>query len=159
MKVLLMWIVIMMFSGVAYADSWVYVKDGEIVRWQKALAEDTLKQRKLESHGYIPVVEEAAPKYDSATQSVGMGYRIEKNQVVRYFTVAEKPLDEARATKKFQMEQRALSEISTLLRATVTVEDIDPVLKKIKLILTEIADAKSNDDIREVDYEKAIISK
>lgn len=158
-RTLLIFAICLLIPSVVYADKWVQVKDGKIVRWQEADSTDTLKQGKLKDHGYIPVVIESKPKYDRVTESIKSGHRIEKERVVRYYTVTDRDLTEAKQIKTDLMKQQALADIEAILNQTITVEDVEPILTKIKSILTEIADAKTNDDVKEVSYETTAISK
>lgn len=138
-----------------YAAQWVYVEDGKIIRWRNS--DSALKDTKLEAHGYVPFIVEAVPSHNPLTQMVEKGYRVEENQVVAYYTVKDMVLADAKTRKTEALKQYITGKISELLDSVITVDDVEPLLTKLKKILGEIANAKTIKELQEVSYEETVI--
>lgn len=139
-----------------YAAQWVYVEDGKIIRWRNS--DSALKDTKLEAHGYIPFVIETVPSHDLLTQTIEKGYRIEEKRVVAYYIIKDMVLADAKARKMEALKQYITSRISELLDPSVTVDDVEPLLTKLKTILSKMANAKTIKELQQISYEETAIS-
>lgn len=153
-KYILTTLVMLLIPVISFAQQWVKVEKETIVRWRSADQSDTLKQNKLSAHGYIPVVEYALPVYDSDVQNITKKYEIKEGYVEVRYTVNDRELSDAKNRKNEKMKQRATNEISELISSTVSIEDVELILIKVKALLTTIANVKDISALKAVSYEK-----
>lgn len=70
------------------------VKDGKMIKHKVVSKDDKVILPKLLKHGYLRVDEDALPKFDNKTQRLRDYYDIQKNKVIRKWTVYNIPENE-----------------------------------------------------------------
>jgi len=132
------------------------IRNGKIANIRNVPDNDTLILKKMLAHGYLPVIEGHVPVFDFITQSLSDSYKINADNVTREWTVTEQRFDEAKRMKEEEIKSKALDYIRDAFDSPNGDTGVsDTLTAKKATFMMALSDAKSNDDLRniEVKYE------
>lgn len=128
------------------------IRDNKIVKFKNVPDDDIVIVPKLLAHDYKIVEEQIIPKHDYITQSFLDIYEIQKDKVLRVWTVTERAFEEAKKIKQDIVEQKALDDIKIVFESSNQKEKIDNILANKDAEVVKIETAKSNTDLRKIEY-------
>lgn len=131
------------------------IKDKKIVKFKNVPDDDTVIVPKLLAHDYLIVEDQEVPVHDYITQTLTDAYEIQKDKVLRVWTVAERPFTESQQAKKESIEMEALDKIKEAFGETDQKVKIDKTLTKKDSTNALIVAVKNNVELRavKVDFE------
>jgi hypothetical protein len=132
------------------------IKDNKIVKFKNVPDDDTVIVPKLLAHDYRIVKEQAIPEHDYITQTLSDTYEVQIDKVLRVWTVAERPFEEAKQAKKDSVEIKALDEIKEAFKNGNQQVKIDKAVSDKDVAVVKIEAAKNNADLRSITKAKAV---
>ena len=141
MKKLIFILILLLFPVFSFAsdyEKWAMVRDGKIVKFKTIKADDTIMKPKLIAHNYVIAEETSIPNYDPIKEIVTFKYEINSNKVVKAYTIEKRSDAEIKEIKTKRAVQQAVSSFAELLNASITINDIQPILDQYKNALNEI---------------------
>lgn len=132
------------------------IKDNKIVKFKNVPDDDTVIVPKLLAHDYRIVKEQAIPEHDYITQALSDTYEVQIDKVLRVWTVAERPFEEAKQAKKDSVEIKALDEIKEAFKNGNQQVKIDKAVSDKDVAVVKIEAAKNNADLRSITKAKAV---
>jgi len=126
------------------------IKDKKIVKFRNVPDDDTVIVSKLLAHDYLIVEDQEVPVHDYITQTLTDAYEVQKDKVLRVWTVAERPFIEAQQAKKDAVEMEAIDKIKEAFDEADQKVKIDEVFTKKDSTGALIAAAKNNVELRAV---------
>jgi hypothetical protein len=132
------------------------IKDNKIVKFKNVPDDDTVIVPKLLAHDYRIVKEQAIPEHDCITQTLSDTYEVQIDKVLRVWTVAERPFEEAKQAKKDSVEIKALDEIKEAFKNGNQQVKIDKAVSDKDVAVVKIEAAKNNADLRSITKAKAV---
>lgn len=129
------------------------VKDNEIVKFKSVPIEDNVIISKLLAHNYLIVEEQEAPIHDYITQTVSDFYEIQKDRVLRTWSIQERIFSESQQLKKDILIQDSLDEIKNVFNTLDEKIEVDKILTIKDSINIEINVAKNNSELRDINVD------
>jgi len=129
------------------------IEDGKIVKFKTVSDNDKIIVPKLLAHNYRIVEEQPVSVYDYITQTLTDSYEIQKDKVLKVWTVEERSFEEAKRVKKDATEQKALDDIKIAFEDGNQKEKIDKAVSDKDAAVVKIEAAKSNEDLRAITSE------
>lgn len=126
------------------------IKDKKIVKFRNIPDDDTVIIPKLFAHDYRIVKDQASPAHDYITQTLTDAYEVQKDKVLRVWTIAERPFIEAQQAKKDTVEMEAIDKIKEAFDEADQEVRIDKVLTKKDSTNVKIVAAKDNVELRAI---------
>ena len=126
------------------------VKDKKIIKFRNIPDDDTVIIPKLLAHDYRIVKDQEVPVHDYITQTLTDAYEVQKDKVLRVWTIEERPFVEAQQAKKDAIEMEAIDKIKEAFDEADQGTKIDKVLNKKDSTNVKIAAAKNNVELRAV---------
>ena len=129
MKKIILALLLILIPALAGASivRYALVQEGQIVKHFGVESADSIKIAKLVAHGYLPIVEGAAPPHNAVLQVVSDTLTVSSTQVDRTYTVSNKPLAEAKSAAMEWLNDKALDKI----RESVDRADAQTVIRDI----------------------------
>lgn len=124
------------------------VQGGKIIKFKNVLDDDNVILPKLLAHSYLPVEEQAPPVRDQITQVLTDRYEVREAEVVRVWTIEERPFEEAKMIKHDNIINKALDSIRGAFGEPDESLKIEQILAVKNQQLVEIGAAKTNQDLR-----------
>lgn len=131
------------------------IENEKIVKLKNVPDDDTVIVPKLLAHDYRIVEEQSIPEHDYITQTLSDVYEVQQDKVLRVWTVAERPFEEAKKTKQDVVEQKALDGIKMAFEDGDQQIKIDTAVSNKDAAVVKIKAAKNNADLRAITEVKA----
>lgn len=124
------------------------IQNNKIIKYKNISDNDKVILPKLLAHGYLPVVEQIIPVHDDITQTLSDSYEIQKDQVLRVWTIEERPFEEAKQIKIENIENKTIDDIKAVFGEVDQDSQVEVLLSTKDTKVAEIEKAKTNEDLR-----------
>jgi hypothetical protein len=129
------------------------VQKDKIIKYKNISDTDKIIIPKLLAHGYLLVVEQIVPVHDDITQTLSDSYEIQKDKVLRVWTIKERPFEESKQTKIESIENKTIDDIKAVFGEVDQDSQVDALLLIKDTKIVKIEAAKTNEDLRKTKME------
>jgi len=124
------------------------VQKNKIIKFKNISDTDSLIVSKLLTHGYLPVEEQAVPTYDFITQTLLDSYEIQKDRILRVWTVEERSFEEAKQIKIESIKNETIDNIRVVFEEANQESKINTLLAIKDEKIAKVEAAKTNEELR-----------
>jgi hypothetical protein len=129
------------------------VQKDKIIKFKNISDTDKLIVSKLLAHKYLPVEEQKIPVHDYITQTLSDSYEIQKDKVLRVWTIKERPFEESKQIKIETIESKTIDDIKAVFGEVAQDSQVEVLLSTKDTKIVEIEKAKTNEDLRKTKME------